>query len=85
MDVKAVLRQYLNEHHPASVQAGEIGDTTPLLSYGILDSLAMVQLITFLEQHFGFEFTVRELDRRRLETIDQIEQLIRTKLEQRGV
>jgi acyl carrier protein len=84
VDVKAVLRQYLINHHLAGTEAGNIGDATPLLSYGILDSLAMVKLITFLEQHFGFEFTARELDRRKLETIDQIEKLVRAKLEQSG-
>ncbi len=85
VDVKAVLRQYFSDHrHLSPAEASELSDQTPLLSYGILDSLAVLQLVTYLEQHFEFEFTPQELDRRRLETLEQIEALVRAKLVARG-
>ncbi len=81
VDVKAVLRQYLADHrHLSPAEASDLSAETPLLSYGILDSLAVLQLVTYLEQYFGFEFTPQELDRRRLETLEQIEALVQTKL-----
>lgn len=81
MDIKAELRQYLTEHHLAPGEASDVADRTPLVAYGILDSLAVMQLVTFLEGRFGIEFTPHDLDRRSLESIEQIESLVRRKLE----
>jgi acyl carrier protein len=82
VDIKAELRQYLTEHHLAPGEAAEVADATPLVAYGILDSLAVMQLVMFLEGRFGIEFTPRDLDRRSLESIEQIESLVRRKLAQ---
>jgi acyl carrier protein len=51
MDTLAVLRAYIsrelrNGHQP-------IGDGDSLISSGLLDSLALHQLIAFIEDHFG--------------------------------
>ena len=81
MDIKAELRQYLADNHLAPGEGTDVADHTPLVSYGILDSLAVMQLVTFLEQRFGIEFTPHDLDRRSLESIEQIEGLVRRKLE----
>jgi acyl carrier protein len=78
-DIKAVLREYV-AGSPILRRPGEVSDTTPLATYGILDSMAMLDLVLFLETRFGIEFSARDLDRRRIETIDHIESLVRDKL-----
>jgi len=80
VEIREVLRSYLLEHRAKGDEGLELTDTTPLLSYGILDSIAVMQLLTFLEFTFGIEFEPRDLDRRRLDTIEQIEQLVRRKI-----
>ncbi len=75
-----MLRSYLLEHRADGGEGLELTDTTPLLSYGILDSIAVMQLLTYLEFTFGIEFEPRDLDRRRLDTIEQIEELVRRKI-----
>ena len=81
-DIRVVLREYL-AGSPILRGPGELTDSTPLAAYGILDSIAMLELVLFLETHFGVEFSTRDLDRRRLETIERIEGLVREKLAQK--
>lgn len=82
MHIREVLREYLQELHRGG-DTFELTDTTPLLTYGILDSIAVMQLLTFLEATFEIEFGPRDLDRRRLDTIEQLEELVRRKVEER--
>jgi acyl carrier protein len=58
---------------------GPLDGTTPLSANGVLDSIAIVELLLFLEVRFGIEFATRDLNRRRLETIEQIVQLVAEK------
>jgi len=81
--IRDVLREYLREQHRGGGEGPELTDTTPLLSYGILDSIAVMQLLTFLEATFDIEFGPRDLDRRRLDTIEQLEELVRRKIDER--
>ena len=77
-NIRAVLREYVGGNallrHP-----GPLSDTTALGTAGVLDSLAIIELVLFLETRFGIEFTARDLDRRRLETIEQLAQLVTEK------
>ena len=81
-DVGAVLREYI-ARSPILRSPGPLTDSTPLAAYGILDSIAVLELVLFLETRFGVEFSARDLDRRRLETIERIEGLVREKLAQK--
>ena len=76
--IKTVIREYV-EGNALLRRPGPITDTTTLGSAGVLDSLAIIELVLFLETRFGIEFSSRDLDRRRLETIDQLEQLVAEK------
>jgi len=81
-DIKAVLREYIRTS-PILRAPGALTDETPLAAYGILDSIAVLELVLFIEGRFGIEFGAQDLDRRRLETIDRIEGLVRDKLAQK--
>lgn len=83
MHIREVLREYLQEQHRGSGDRLELTDTTLLLTHGILDSIAVMQMLTFLEATFEIEFVPRDLDRRRLDTIEQLEDLVRRKLDER--
>jgi len=45
---------------------------------------AVLELVLFLETRFGIEFSSKDLDRRRLETIDRIASLVQGKLAERN-
>ena len=81
-NVKAILRDFVAGSSILR-SPGPVADSTVLATHGILDSIAMLELVLFLETHFGIEFSVKDLDRRRLETIVQIEGLVRETLAQK--
>jgi acyl carrier protein len=69
-----VLREFLPDE-----DANQLTDVTPLLSGGILDSIATVKLVVFLEQEFGVDVQPHEATTDNLETIGRIAAFIRSK------
>ncbi len=73
--VKAyILEQFLPGEDPAALQ-----ETTPLITNGILDSLATLQLVAFLEETFGIVVEAHETGIDNLNTIRDITALVRSK------
>jgi acyl carrier protein len=78
-DIKAAVRQYILDHHlPGGGE--ELADDAPLFSTGILDSIGVLGLITFLESRYEIEFLPRELDLDRLGSIERIQEIVHKKL-----
>ncbi|HEX6137063.1 MAG TPA: acyl carrier protein, partial [Casimicrobiaceae bacterium] len=57
----------------------ELTETTPLITGGILDSLATMKLIMFLEEQYRITMQPHEADAEHLDTIALIEQLVQAK------
>ena len=56
--VKQTVRNFIN----ASINIDGLGDEEDLFETGIVNSLFAVQLMTFLEKHFGIEIEMDDLD-----------------------
>jgi len=69
-----ILKQFLPGEDPS-----ELTDTTPLITGGVLDSIATLKLVMFIEERFGISLQAHEVDPEHLDTISQIAQLIRSK------
>ena len=78
MEIKQEIRVYVAEHFLPGGQGLE--DTTPLISGGLIDSIGMLGLISFMESRFGVEFMPREVDAHTLDNVDLIAALIDRKL-----
>jgi acyl carrier protein len=78
MDYKQEIRGYVAEHFLSGGQGLE--DTTPLISGGLIDSIGMLGLISFMESRFGVEFMPREVDAHTLDNLNLIAALIDRKL-----
>jgi acyl carrier protein len=78
MDYKQEIRGYVAEHFLPGGQGLE--DTTPLISGGLIDSIGMLGLISFMESRFGVEFMPREVDAHTLDNLNLIAALIDRKL-----
>jgi acyl carrier protein len=70
-----ILREFLPEEDPS-----QLTEDTPLLTGGVLDSIATVKLVVFLEQQFNIEVQPHETVVDNLETIARIAAFVRTKL-----
>ena len=78
-DIKAIIRTFiLNEFLPGEDPA-ELTDTTALVTTGILDSIAVLKVMTFLEERFGISIKPREAVVGNLNTISDIVRLVTSK------
>ncbi len=69
----------LNEFLPGE-DPDELKEDTPLIASGILDSIATLKLITFLEKEFDIAVAAHEADSENLNTITDICRLVTSKL-----
>lgn len=73
--VKAyILNEFLPGEDPSALT-----DTTPLITTGILDSIAVLKLVTFLESQFGITLEAHETDAEHLNTLADITRLVASK------
>ena len=76
--VQAVKAFILDEFLPGEPADSLAGDT-PLISGGILDSIATLKLVMFLEEKFGVVLAAHEVDKQYLDTLDDIAKLLASK------
>ena len=70
----ASTRRQEQQRRGAGESDANLKDDTRLLSSGILDSMASLELVAFLEQRFGVEITAFE---RGIEQLDQVQEIVR--------
>ena len=69
-----ILNEFLPGEDPAQLTAG-----TPLITAGVLDSIATLKLVGFLEKEFSISVEAHEADAEHLDTIERIVQLVTSK------
>ena len=79
-EIKDTLRSYILVEFLPGEQPDALTDSTPLITGGILDSIATLKLVTFLEQQFRIELQPHETDPDFLDTIDNIATLVQSKM-----
>jgi acyl carrier protein len=78
-DIKAALKNYiLNEFLPGEDPAA-LTDATPLMTTGILDSIAVLKAVTFLENQFGIIVQPHEAVVENLNTVSDMTRLVMSK------
>ena len=73
-----VLTQFLPDEDPA-----ELTLDTELISTGIIDSLATLKLITYLEEQFGISIEAHEVNVEQLNSVASVASLVESKLKAR--
>lgn len=75
-DIKSFI---MNEFLPGE-DPSELTDDTPLITGGILDSIATLKLVMHLEEKYRVTFAPHEVDKENLDTLDLIAAFVRDKL-----
>jgi acyl carrier protein len=73
------IKQYILHTFLPGENPDELTERTPLISGGILDSIATLKLVMFLEETFGIALEAHEADREHLDTLADIAALVRAK------
>ena len=79
-EIKRDLKQFILQEFLPGEDPNELTDSTPLITGGILDSIATLKLVEFLENKYGFEFQPHEVDADHLNTVSHIAQFVQSKL-----
>jgi acyl carrier protein len=79
-EVKQAIKAYILEEFLPGENPAELTDSTPLITGGILDSLATLKLVVFLEERFHIKIQAHETMVDYLNTISDIAQLVSSKM-----
>ena len=69
-----IMKEFLPGENPE-----ELTETTPLISGGILDSIATLKLVMFMEEKYGVSFEPHEVDKENLDNLVSIVRLLQSK------
>lgn len=79
-DVRSAVKEYILEEFLPGESPESLTTDTPLISGGILDSIATIRLVDFLEQQYGVGFDAHEISADHFDTLDQIAAIVVSKL-----
>lgn len=71
-DIKNTIRAFILAEYLQGESPENLTDETPLRTSGILDSMATLALVGFLEEHYGIVFDAHETG---IETFDRLEDI----------
>ncbi len=78
-NTKDIIRAYILEEFLPGEDPALLTDSTELVSGGILDSLATMRLVRFVDTQFGVEIEPHEMSLEYLNTVPDIVRLIDSK------
>lgn len=78
--IKQQVKDYIMSEFLPGESPDELTDSTPLITGGILDSIATLKLVLFMEERWHVSFEPHEVDRENLDTLDLITAQLRSKL-----
>ncbi|HET9905172.1 MAG TPA: acyl carrier protein [Anaerolineales bacterium] len=79
-EVKEIVKEYILKEFLPGESPEALTDSTPLITGGILDSLATIKLVVFLEERFKIQIEAHETMADYLDTVADIAQLVSSKL-----
>lgn len=78
--IKATIKSYILDEFLPGEDPAHLQDSTPLITSAVLDSLATLRLVAFLEQQFRVKIHAHEASVDHLNTLSEIAELVNSKL-----
>ncbi|HXI09863.1 MAG TPA: phosphopantetheine-binding protein [Thermodesulfobacteriota bacterium] len=76
MNMNERIKQFILTEVCPDANITEIGDAEPLISSGILDSLGILKILSFLDEEFGIDLSSDEIKHDNFSTVNSICELI---------
>ena len=80
-DIVSTVKGFIVDKFLPGEDPGQLTSETPLMTSGILDSLATLELVSFLEERYQIELQPADVDASRLGTLNGIAKLVTSKRE----
>jgi acyl carrier protein len=78
--IKQTVKGYIMEQFLVGENPSALTDSTPLITGGILDSIATIKLVTFIEDSYKIEFAAHEMGVDSLDNLSRIAEFVQSKL-----
>jgi len=76
--IEAQIRKFIDDHFP-SARRTKLGNQHALLENGIVDSLGVLDLVSFMEETFAITVMDEELLPENFQTIERLTKFVETK------
>ena len=83
-NIKATVKEYILTEFLPGESPESLTDSVSLITGGILDSIATMRLVVFLEEKYGVQFEAHEMSPDKLDSLTAIAETIRSKLRASG-
>lgn len=80
MDIRAKLKDFIVTEYLPGDNIGELHDEINLIENGIMDSLAVLKLVAFMENEFNISLAPEEIDMDNLNSIRSIVAIVEEKI-----
>ena len=77
--VQRTVKEYILKEFLPGENPQELTENTPLITGGILDSIATLKLVAFIEERYTVTLAAHEADVEHLDTINRIANLVLSK------
>ena len=78
-EISQVVSDYILTHFLPGEDPALLTESTPLITGGVLDSIATLKLVVFIEDRFGVQVEAHEAGVEHLDSVGQIAALIESK------
>jgi len=78
--VKGAIKEFILKEFLPGEDPSNLTDDLPLITTGILDSIATLKLVLHLEESFGITLEAHEADKAHLDTLNKITSLVSSKM-----
>jgi len=78
-EIESKLKTYIMAEFLAGEDPAQLTGSTPLVTSGVLDSIATLRLVSFLEQEFAISVDAHEVGADNFDTIESIVRLVISK------
>lgn len=82
--IKSALKEFILEDFLPGEDPSALEDSTPLITGGVLDSIATIRLATFVDSRFGVDLEAHELSPDYIDTLSKLATLVHSKLKGQG-
>jgi acyl carrier protein len=80
VDTKSIIRTFIIKQFLKGERAASLADDTSFIDEGIIDSLGVLELATFIEETFGFRVEDEEMMPENLDCINHLVTYVNSKL-----
>lgn len=78
-EIKKAVKEFLLQEFLQGEDPDALTEDTPLITGGVLDSIATLKLVTFLEDRYEIQLEAHEADPEHLDTLQDISKLVLAK------